>query len=231
MMGWEQLLQWEYLIFALPFIGALFYIFMMATGIAAMDGDHDFAFEHDIDHDVDIGHDIDHDFDHDHDVGTEEYGFLIRALSVLGVGRVPLSIIIMTFSLLWGFFGMASNLLLSKVLIFPLAFIWVSLTTAFVLTVMFTRWVSMSLAKIMPATETSTFNRSDLIGTGAEVRYKVNQKSGTITLYDKFRNLQQYDCRAMPGEEDIPPGVKVVIIEYHSEEGYFVVKRNELLNQ
>ena len=124
-----ELLQWWYLIFVLPFVGALFYILMLISG--AVSADHDTDLNAGVETDADIGHDV----DLDHDGGLEhlhdlEPGMLARALSFLGIGRVPLSIIIISFCFLWGFFGFASNTLLAPLLP-PIIFIWVSIAIAF----------------------------------------------------------------------------------------------------
>jgi len=147
-----ELLQWWNLIFVLPFIGALFYILMLITG--AVSADHDAGIDGGVETDADIGHDA----DLDHDAGLEhihdlEPGMLTRALSFLGIGRVPLSIIIISFCFLWGFCGFASNTLLSPILP-SVIFVWASMAIAFVVSLFLTRILANVMTRIMPATET-----------------------------------------------------------------------------
>ncbi len=84
------LLDWQNLIFLLPMLAALGYTLLMAAGLG-------FG-EHGIDVDLDVGHDLDagveHDLDTDHDIGHA--GALASLLGLFGVGRVPLSILILS---------------------------------------------------------------------------------------------------------------------------------------
>src|SRR5687767_13728649 len=116
MTGMEAL-QWWNLIFLLPAVGALIYLLVLALGAIPLEG-----------HDVDVGHHLDaghHDVEHGD--GDPFHG----ALSLIGVGRLPLSLVLMSFAFLWGFFGWLGNRLFSMVLPSPSLFLWPSLVMAF----------------------------------------------------------------------------------------------------
>ncbi len=89
-------LEWYYLVFELPFIGALLYSLLLATGaVHASAG---------IDLNGDGVPDIPSHFldplagDTGHTVGTHHVGPAENALQFLGIGRVPLSIVATSFA-------------------------------------------------------------------------------------------------------------------------------------
>jgi hypothetical protein len=102
------LLEWWNLVFLLPFALAVVYYLVLATGTVALDHEHD----------------ADHDHEGvEHAIGSEQgpTSSLLHALSFLGIGRAPLSIVLTTFCLVWGFVGYASNQVLDDLLA-PAAF-------------------------------------------------------------------------------------------------------------
>src|SRR5215213_7428138 len=106
-----DLLTWWNLIFLLPALAALLYLVLLATGSVST-GDVDADLDADIDADVDAdlaastdaasAHGIEHSPSAEHNQADSRFG---EALGFLGVGRVPLSIILITFCFLWGFAG------------------------------------------------------------------------------------------------------------------------------
>ncbi len=74
----------------------IYLFFVMNSGVSDTEVGPDIS--HDMDHDID--HDVDHDFDHDADHDVEHgvgahHGIIDNLLSFMGVGRCPLSIILM----------------------------------------------------------------------------------------------------------------------------------------
>jgi hypothetical protein len=84
-------LEWWNLVFVVPFAIAVLYYLLLATGALAVDGDGQ--------------HDLDADDGLEHAVGPEHPGqlgplaSLDHALTFLGIGRAPLSIVLTTFAL------------------------------------------------------------------------------------------------------------------------------------
>ena len=133
-----DLLQWWNLVFLLPAVAALLYLLLLALGALPAEGDHgdihlepgDAHFEpglhveihgtHFEIHPHDVIDDIPHGEHHD----TDPFR---GALSLIGVGRIPLSLVLMSFLFLWGFFGWAANQFFASVLPSPALFIWPSL--------------------------------------------------------------------------------------------------------
>jgi len=216
-----ELLQWWNLIFVLPFIGALFYILMLITG--AVSADHDAGMDGNVETDADFGHDA----DLDHDAGLEhvhdlEPGMLTRALSFLGIGRVPLSIIIISFCFLWGFCGFASNSLLSPIL--PSAiFVWASMAIAFVVSLSLTRVLANVMTRIMPATETYAVSVEQLVGKWGETITTIDETFGQAHVYDDAGVLHTVQCVVKSGQKTIPRGSQVILLFFDKTRSVFFV--------
>lgn len=216
-----ELLQWWNLPFMLSLALGVLYLVPMALGGHHDGGDadtdadlHDVGIaHHDIDHDAD--HDISHDADHD-------VGAIAKAFSIVGVGKVPLSMILISLFFLWGFIGVASNTLFAEMMR-PEVFFWPSFALASVGSVFFTRLIARGLARIMPTFESYAVSPRQLIGKTADVRYAITDCSGTATLYDEYKNFREVSCRVRDGEEPIAQG-KVVLMEYDQADHVYVVR-------
>lgn len=241
-----NLLTWWNLIFVLPFSAALIYILFQAfTGLGMEHGG-------DIDHDigVDVDHDVDLDMDHDTDLGVDhdvehhfgvehstEFGHaddtsaIVKALSFLGIGRVPISIVFMTFCFIWGFTGWMSNMVLAPILRYPVIFIWPSIGIALFSTLLFTRWTVKGLSKIMPSTETYGTSNAQLAGRRGKAFYEITETSGCVRLHDDYGNLLDLACRVKPGDDPIPSGSSVILMRYDVQKQVFLVKHDLLSDQ
>lgn len=228
----QQILQPSYLIFVLPFFGALFYFMLMALGFA-FEG-HDIDVDYDVDAGgIEIGHDLgvehstefgghDHDFDHAH-----EPSHLMKALSFLGFGKVPVSIVVVSFCFLWGFTGYAANRMFENVLPGWL-YVWPSLATALLSACLGTNMLARIISRVMPSTETYGVSNAELVGQRADVRFKVTATAGTITLHDRQGNFRQLPARSQMEGVEIPSGTKVVIVRYDRVEQACLVAIDQL---
>jgi hypothetical protein len=222
-----ELLQWWNLIFLLPAFAALLYLLLLALGALPAEGDHgDIHVEPGLHVEVHGAHieihphDLPDDFGHDSD--TDPFR---GALSLIGVGRIPLSLVLMSFFFLWGFFGWAANQIFSSVLPSPALFIWPSLAVALVGAGAFTRLLAVRLGRLMPSTESYGASTRELVGRIADVRYALTETSGTVQLYDQYGTMYEVSARVMPGEAPIPSGKRVVLWRYDGSEGaYFAVQ-------
>lgn len=230
-----ELLEWWNLIFVLPFLGALFYLLLQASGLLGVehaggaDADADVAADlgAGVDADLDAAHGVEHPhilYDH----GGDDVSGIAKAFSFLGVGKVPLSFILMSFCFLWGFAGWASNEILQPVLRTPVLFVWISIAVALVASLSLTRLLVRGLVRITPATESYDVGPLELVGRVAKVIYPVTPRSGTARLRDDFGNLLDLACRVAPGEPEVPAGKSVVLLSYDPEKGIFHVQADPL---
>ena len=222
-----ELLQWWNLVFLLPAVAALLYLLLLAFGALPAEG-------HDGDVHVEPGPHVEvhgahieiHPSDLPDDIGHGADTDPFRgALGLIGVGRIPLSLVLMSFFFLWGFFGWVANQVFSSVLPLPALFIWPSLAVALVGAGAFTRFLAVRLGRVMPSTESYGASSSELVGRIADVRYALTETSGTVQLYDRYGTIYEVPARVMPGESPIPSGARVVLWRYDGGEGaYFAVQ-------
>lgn len=200
----------------------------MATGTLA--AEHDIGVDHDFDHDMDHG--IHQGIDHDHiEVSHGESSSLSRVLSVFGFGKVPVSIILCSYLILWGFLGFVSNQLLRNFLFFPGIYVWISMAIATVLSIILVRWIAFGIAAKLPSTETYSTTSEELVGRMGTVTEAITSSYGKIHVHDRFGNLHQVDGRVEPRQARIPSGEKVILTDYNGERREYAVCTEEELNR
>lgn len=219
-----NLLDWWNLLFVLPFLGAVLYLLLQAFGLTSDGSGGEGA--------ADAGVDAEgHPLGFVHAVGIHDHvseAGLAKALSFLGIGRVPISIIVMSFCLIWGFTGWASNLLLQDALKSPLIFVWISLGVALFASITLTGLLSRLYARFLPTTETYAVPREALVGRTADVIHAVTQQGGTARLRDQYGNLRDIPCRVDESETGVMAGHKVILMRFDSALGSFIVKPDPL---
>ena len=176
---------------------------------------------------MDVGHDFDggveHDRDTDHAAGRVGHtgpaastGALARLLGLFGVGKVPLSILILGACFLWGAVGLALNVWLGTTNMLRVSGL------AALAAVLGTRLLAEGLAALMPGEESYYTTREELVGLAGEVLYQVTPTSGTVRPRDPTGNLLDLDCRIHSGD-GIQSAQRVVLDEYDSAADVFFV--------
>lgn len=243
----QWLTSWWNLIFLLPFALALLYLGLyVVSGItfgdadvdadvdldadADIDADADADVDHDFDadHEVDADHDIDadHDVDSDHDADAEgdadhEAPALLTAMNWLGVGRVPLSIVLMVLFIVWGASGMLCNSVLIER---GAAAALLSIPLAAAISLLATHFIASLIDRYFPLCDTSARRRHALLGLTGEAIFRIDDHFGMVSVRDDQGDLYQMPCRLEAGCEAIPKGATVQLIAYNAKQGFFFVK-------
>jgi hypothetical protein len=200
-----ELLEWWNLIFLLPAVVAVLYILLLAVGGLPV---------HDIGLDLHI-----HDGGADHDL-----------LNVLGLGRIPLSLLLICFCLLWGLLGWFSVQALSVIWPEPRVFIWPALLLALLGAGGITRLMAGIVGRLIPSSTYESTGARDLVGRLAETRYPVSAVGGSVQVHDRHGTLHEVPARVLPGEVSIPAGVRVVLWRYDDTAGSYLVTQDDALN-
>lgn len=195
-MAGQFLLEWFNLFFVIPF-GLAF--MLLVAQILGLDPGH---------------HEVDHDHDHDllPDTHAHEHegegpeaphaphpDLAARILSALGLGRIPLSLALMTFGFVFGFTGYALNVLLLPVLVSPWLFFPVAVAGAGLGGLVFTGAFAGHVAKFLPKVRTHAASTQDLTGRIGETLYALDAEGrGTIRVRDAHGNLQQFAAFTAP---------------------------------
>ncbi|HUT34183.1 MAG TPA: hypothetical protein VNE39_11930 [Planctomycetota bacterium] len=200
------------------------------------DVDHDIDVHADVDHDVEVG--VDHhvpDFHVDHDVHAEaphaEPSVLEEALSFFGIGKVPLSVILMTFLITFAVVGWAVNAALAPVLLTPVAFFPISLAAAITCGLGGTKLLAGTLGRYLKPVDSAALRRGVLVGRIATAKLPVSATFGMALVRDDYGTLHKVTCRVREGAATIPKGQTILLVRYvpvkqpgRRASGYFIVE-------
>lgn len=239
-----DLLHWWNLLFLVPgAVGTMLGLLAM-LGV----GDHDVDHEHDLGHDVEHDHDLAHDVEHEHEVehaghgpghdvpgadqalhhavqqGPSHEGWVSTTLSLLGFGRIPFGVSLISLMLFFALFGLGANALLAPLLPYalPLSVVGALAGSAFT-----TRWVAKLLARIAPKIETHAGTFVGLAGCTGRIVTLLSPTEGYAQLRDRFGNLQEVRCQSARGEalrRDMP----ILVVEARSADHLVLVVENDL---
>ena len=234
-------LNWFNLIFVVPFALALAYLGLYtlsgwtfgeadvdADADADVDADAEVEVDADADADAAADHDPDHDHDHDaaHGGGGNGSGWFV-VLSWLGVGRVPLSILLMILLMCWGAIGFAVNSY-TRAEHPQVARPWVlSIPIALLGSVLVTKLLAGAVGRYVPLNETYARRRHELLGSRGEVVLPVDRNFGMVAVRDARGERFQLSCRLESGDRTIAKGTPVTLVAYNADERLFYVIESE----
>lgn len=198
---------------------ALGFALLQTTGVLGLlagGGDHDHDGSTDADAHVDADADADADADGDADGESDGHGGPLSGLgAALGVGRVPLSIIGLCFSLVFSLVGLAVNATLrGRLGALPTVTLAGSLPVSAVVAFLVTRSLSGALGRLVadPAQEASTLR--DLVGqTAIVISSRVDRTFGEVRLRDKSGHVVRVVCELHEDEPAVPEGKEVVVVD------------------
>lgn len=252
-MNIQDLLQWWNLIYAAPLLISVVWILASAvSGFDGVHGDHDFSdTDTDADVDADAGHDIAHDGHmdaavHSHSAGHvdlihdgavrggdlmghhHDHSPLSPLFAFLGIGQVPISLMIGIFLFCWGAFGLAANQGLASIMKYPAIYIWPSIAVTLAFSFIVTRVMVALISRIMPTSETFAVSHIDLVGSLGRVIHTATENTGTIDIKDIYGTIHRVQAKTDSGQEALPPGTEAIVIDYDENDKRFLVRRSTL---
>lgn len=186
----------------------------------------------DISADQDIEHDVEHDTEHEaHDnfeqakSAVDLHGSFLQPIwNTLGIGRCPLSIIIMSFLFLFTFFGLSINIVLKTSLVsYPILGL-LTYSSSLIIGFFLTGRLAGIIGKIMPATETYVKKESSLVGKIGKSVYEFTNNKGYVQVYDDLKNLKEISAINVNPQETIRANDDVLIVDYDVNDRIFKVK-------
>ncbi len=247
-MTMQWLLGWWNLIFIVPFGLALVYLGIYTLSgwtfgeadadadlhldtdadlhlDADVDADADLHVDADVDADVDAHVDADTDAsaDADHDADNDVPTYL-AVIAWLGVGRVPVSIVLMVLLLTWGGIGFAANRILHDHTSDPLRIAMLSIPIAMLGSILCTRIVTRLVARFLPTNETYARRRHELLGCIGVAIYSIDNHFGMARVRDDRGELFQVGCRTIADSDPIAKGAHVRLVGYIAKDKIFQVK-------
>lgn len=212
------LLAW----YNLPFTAALGCCLLLALiQLASGFGDNDADADADVDADVDAELDADADVDADADGHAHSGGSILAAL---GVGQVPLMILLMALLGSLGALGLLANALLGGLLSLPPEALFLPvLIGALILALPLTRLISSGLARLTPRSSTAV-SFEQLVGrAGVVVSPNVSASYGRVVVRDSHGSLHTVFAVIERGEP-IPEHAEVALLAYDAGQRRFVVR-------
>lgn len=155
-------------------------------------------------------------------------GGMSRALTLLGLGRTPITLVLGTLFLCWGAIGLLVNRLLGVHQAPGVFAIGLSLAITAVFAGAATRMVAGVAGQIIPATETYAIRQEDLVGRLGTAVYAVTEFAGTIQVSDSYGALHRVMACTPPGAGAISAGSPVLVIARQPEDGRYVVEKPPL---
>lgn len=223
------LLAWQNLIFLIPILIGLVAALATATGLGAEAGDTDATVETSVE--ADAGeHDVDDLADHAFDHGSDSHGVqsvFNQALSLLGVGKVPLSIVITLLNLSFGLVGLVlMNTIFSLFGKLPIVSVLLSSATAAVVAIAITSFLAKAMSKVVPSFETRTVSKKDLLFRSARLVLPADGMSGYAQVIDEYGSMHQVRCRSRG--EAIAAGIDAMLVDYDAKEDFYTIEETTL---
>lgn len=200
---------------------------------ADMDADGDFQIDHGLHMDHEVGAETETDADADHDADTDQdadsesdsgsgVSLIWGAMSFLGVGTVPVSIVLMILLMSWGAVGFSANQFVRDWVGEPWEVATMSLPIAFLASVLITSGTSRLINRFMPLNVTTAKRRHELLGSTGEVILPIDATFGMASVRDPSGDLYQVPCRLEAGGT-VPKGARVKLVAYNARESLFYV--------
>ncbi len=193
---------------------------------------------HEVGHDVshDIGHDHDAGHDHDHDRAHNplaaplagegnERPLYLRLFSALGIGRVPITVILMIMSFIFGSTGLIANAALEPILTSPYLYGPASFVIATVVAFLLTGKCARFVNRRMPSTESYNVEKRDFVGTTGTLLLNTDTHFGLARVADSKGGV--YDVTVRTDNGELQKGKKILIIDYDQESDTYTVEAND----
>lgn len=199
-----RILEWQNLVFVLALLLAGVLVLGAALGLVGAGAEAE----------LDVDADADADVDGDHDLPA-------AALALLGVGRAPLSLLLITLLVAFGATGICLNLLLEPWLGSPLARGVLAVLGAGSASMLAGGAMSRLFARFVPGLESYATEAHDVIGVTGVAEMRITGRFGVARVSDRTGTPLQLRCRAHA--TDIPKGSEIVVVDFDDERRIYTV--------
>lgn len=224
--GWYN---WPFLLALLCGLGyAAVELLFGGLGLDA-DGDADVAAP-DLDIDVDVDIDADTDMDFDADAAAAGAGsWIMSGLAWLGMGKVPLSLLVMTLMITFGSIGLLVNALAADILGATWIAFPVALGSALIVSPGVTHIVGAWIAKIIPADSSTAAKGGVFVGETGTTATSVTSRTGQICIPELGGRPQVIiNACVAEGNDTLPRDTEVLVTRYVSEQNTYIVTPTNL---
>lgn len=225
---WQFIIAWYNVPFTLSlvaFLGLSGLQFIGLGGEQELDIEADVDLDVDLDVDMDLDADIDVDAEVDGDVDVDGGPPLGAFVGFLGVGKVPLTIILLLLLGSFGFTGwVLNNIILSIFSSYLSLAVGPVILIACAVSVVTTGYMGQTLGRLIPSKSTSATSYKQLVGQQGEViSHVVNESFGQVRVRDRGGNIMTVYAVIDPGKPPLKQDDKAILLEYVEKERVFVV--------
>lgn len=145
------------------------------------------------------------------------------------IGRIPLTVRLMLWSLTFGGSGLCLTYLLGGLTRFSAlgaTLLAAVASTTFALIV--DRQVARLVVRRVPLVETQTINRRELLGSTGRAVLALGPSGGLVQVHDGRGNLHQVPARTFDGEPALGVGAAVLLVDYDPQRGVFRATGNPI---
>jgi hypothetical protein len=198
---------------------------------ADLDADADADLHGDVHADADVDGEAEHELVASHaadGAAVLDAPLFWQALRWLGVGRVPVSVMLMILLLSWGAIGFAVNRLVADHLFWPALALVASVPSAGLGSLAITRVAARTLGKWMPMSETYVRTVDKLVGTSGHALLPIGTGFGMANVRDRHGDFFQVACRTYPDGPAIPKGERILLVDYEPQHKFYLVTRYDV---
>lgn len=184
----------------------------------------------DADTDTDVDHHagpVMHDVDAEHAAGGGGGGAM-DLLLWLGAGRIPISLLLMFFALIWGAVGFSVNRMLTRSGVAEWAIPLISIPLALLTAALLTRWIARLIGKFLPMSENQAQRTDDLVGRTGVALSPIDCAFGLVQVRSAHGDIFQVQCRVAADRPAIGKDQKVLLVDYDKNDRFFYVIPDEL---
>ena len=138
--------------------------------------------------------------------------------AVTGLNQAPITVLLWTFLIGWGFCGFWSRYLFHVPLELALL---IAGGGGYVIA----RSAAVLVSRMIPPDTTSAVSRPQLLGSTGHAVYPITDTGGRVHVYDAFGTLHAESCRLENGQSPIEKGCEVLLIDYDDQRRVFLVER------
>lgn len=138
--------------------------------------------------------------------------------AVTGLNQAPITVLLWTFLIGWGFCGFWSRYLFHVPLDLALP---IAGGGGFVIA----RSAAVLVSRMIPPDTTSAVSRPQLLGSTGHAVFPITETAGRVHVYDAFGTLHAESCRLEKGQSPIDKGCEVLLIDYDDQRRLFLVER------
>ncbi|NJM08852.1 YqiJ family protein [Candidatus Gracilibacteria bacterium] len=222
MSAFQFLFAWYNIPFLVALGCCLFFALVQLIG-GFGDNDADTDVDADVDVDLDIDANADGGFDADLDSAAAHHGGGAGLLGWLGVGQVPLVLVLIALLGSFGFIGLLTSALLIETLALPITIGAVAMITGLLLGFFATGALSRAFGRIAGRSNAAISNEQLVGRAGIVVSPSVSPSYGRVAVRDSHGTLHTIFA-VVEGSTNLPERAEVAVTRYDAVQRRFVVR-------